>query len=261
MLKVGSQYNTRLQLLVKQIRQSIEAELLPIIEQEQPNYTADAWPDRIQSAIETLLARWASQQFRALADRLAGEFVRSALGFAERSQRRTMGIEIFQNSQQLTDYLRAATIQNARLIQSIPERYIENVSNTVYAGMRAGVRPEFIAKQLQQEFGVTQRRAKFIARDQAAKVNGEIQKQRQIDAGFNYFKWIDSDDSRVRERHRQIANADVGYGTGIYRWDDLPLSDDGSPIQPGLDYNCRCSSRGIRDSVVQKYIEQQKEKQ
>lgn len=261
MLKVGSQYNTRLQLLVKQIRQSIEAELLPIIEQEQPNYTADAWPDRIQSAIETLLARWSSQQFRALADRLAGEFVRSALGFAERSQRRTMGIEIFQNSQQLNDYLRAATIQNARLIQSIPERYIENVSNTVYTSMRAGVRPDFIAKQLQQEFGVTQRRAKFIARDQAAKVNGEIHKQRQIDAGFNYFKWIDSDDSRVRERHRQIANADVGYGPGIYRWDDLPLSDDGSPIQPGQDYNCRCSSRGIRDSVVQKYIEQQKEKQ
>lgn len=253
MLRVGSRFNSRLQLLINEVRDDIERTLMPLLEQEYPAYSADAsWPERLQAAIEGLLIKWSSRQFRALADRMAGEFVRSALSFAERTQRRSFGIEVFQNSEQLNDYLRAATIQNARLIQSVPERYIENISNTVYSAVRTGVRPEKIAQQLRDEYGVTQRRAKFIARDQAAKVNGEIQKQRQIDAGFRYFKWVDADDSRVRHRHRQIANADVGYGKGIYRWDDLPLSQTGEPIQPGSDYQCRCIARPIRDSAIKK---------
>lgn len=255
MLRVGEAFNYELQrLIVDEVEKSIEAVLLPLIYEEAPNYTADAWPQRISAAIDMLLERWASRPVRALAERLSSTFVRSTLSFAERTQSRTLGIDIFQNSQQLTDYLSAATIQNVKLIESIPQRYIENVSNTVLTGMRTGVRPEVIAKQLKDDYGVTQRRAKFIARDQAAKINGEIQKQRQIDAGYNFFKWLDSHDQRVRHRHREIANADVGYGVGIYRWDNLPLSSNGEPIAPGGDYQCRCVARAIRDSVVERNI-------
>lgn len=253
MLRVGEAFNYELQrLIVDEVRKSIDAVLMPVIYEEVPNYTADAWPQRIATLIDLLLERWASRPVRALAERLAGTFVQSTLSFAERTQRRTLGIDVFQNSQQLTDYLQAATIQNVKLIESIPQRYIENVSNTVLTGMRTGVRPEVIAKQLQDDYGVTQRRAKFIARDQAAKINGEIQKQRQIDAGYEFFLWVDSHDQRVRHRHREIANADVGYGKGIYRWDDLPKSSSGETIQPGSDYRCRCISRGIRNSVVER---------
>ena len=56
----------------------------------------------------------------------------------------------------------------------------------------------------------------------------------------------------------EIANADVGYGKGIYRFDDLPLSSDGSPIQPGSDYNCRCIMRFVRSSVVEQTIASKK---
>lgn len=239
MLRVGEAFNAELQrLIVNEVEKDIEAMLLPLIYEEAPNYTADAWPQRIATIIDLLLERWASRPVRALAERLASNFVRSTLSFAERTQKRTLGIEVFQNSQQLTDYLSAATIQNVKLIESIPQRYIENVSNTVLTGMRTGVRPEVIAKQLRDDYGVTQRRAKFIARDQAAKINGEIQKQRQIDAGYEYFKWIDSHDARVRHGHKEIANADVGYGVGIYAWNDLPTSSSGETIQPGSDYNC-----------------------
>lgn len=241
MLRVGEAFNYELQhRVVNEVKKSVDAVILPIVHQEAPNYTADAWGERISTAIDFLLSQWASEQFKAVATRLSRNFVRTTLSFAERTQRRSIGIDIFQNSQQLTDYLEAATIQNVKLIESIPQRYIENVSNTVLSGMRTGVRPEVIAKQLEEQYGVTQRRAKFIARDQAAKINGEIQKQRQIDAGYTAFKWLDSHDKRVRHRHREIANADVGFGKGIYLWSDLPLSSSGEPIAPGGDYNCRC---------------------
>lgn len=260
MLRVGEAFNAELQrLIVNEVEKDIESMLLPLIYEEAPNYTADAWPQRIATIIDLLLERWASRPVRALAERLASNFVRSTLSFAERTQKRTLGIEVFQNSQQLTDYLSAATIQNVKLIESIPQRYIENVSNTVLTGMRTGVRPEVIAKQLRDDYGVTQRRAKFIARDQAAKINGEIQKQRQLDAGFSYFKWIDSHDARVRHRHKEIANADVGYGVGVYAWNDLPTSSSGETIQPGSDYNCRCIARAVRNSVVERHLANKKD--
>lgn len=73
----------------------------------------------------------------------------------------------------------------------------------------------------------------MIARDQTAKVNGDLASRRQRAVGINYFQWIDSDDERVRSRHESIANRLTAYGKGIYRWDNPPLSDRGVPIIPG----------------------------
>src|SRR5690606_488328 len=162
-------------------------------------------------------------------------FVRTTLSSIDRQQKRSFGIDVLQDSPEIRATMEAAAIQNANLIKSIPERYLNNVANSVLTNMRTGLLPREVAKQIEAEYGVTQRRARFIARDQTAKINGELTKQRQIDAGYEYFKWLDSDDERVRARHRKIAEADVGYGPGVYRWDDLPKGDDGQPIQPGSD--------------------------
>lgn len=258
MLRVGSEYNTELQKLVLQIKKAVEAELLPVIEQEAPSYTADAWPERVQAVIDRLRLMFMMPGFNAMATAVASKFVRSTLAFADRKNK-SFGIEVFNGeSTKLNNYLRAATIQNADLIKSIPARYLDDVANTVQTNMRIGLRPREIAKALQEKYGVAQRRAKFIARDQSAKVNGEITKQRQIDAGFEFFKWVDADDSRVRHRHREIANADIGFGVGVYRWDDLPKSSEGIRIQPGSDYQCRCIARALRTSVVNATIAQRK---
>lgn len=258
MLRVGSEYNTELQKLVLQIKKAVEAELLPVIEQEAPNYTADAWPERVQAVLDRLRLMFMMPGFNAMATAVAAKFVRSTLEFADRKNK-SFGIEVFNGeSTKLNNYLRAATIQNADLIKSIPARYLDDVANTVQTGMRIGLMPSAIAKDLREKYGVSQRRAKFIARDQAAKVNGEITKQRQIDAGFEFFSWLDSDDSRVRTRHRHIANNDVGYGKGVYRYDDLPLSDSGERIFVGQDYQCRCTSKPLRTSVVNATIAQRK---
>lgn len=258
MLRVGSEYNTELQKLVLRIKKDVQASLLPAVEAEVPNYTADAWPQRIQDIIDRLRLTYEMPTFNALASMIAARFVRNTLNFADRKNK-GFGIEVFNGSStKLDNYLEAATIQNANLIKSIPQKYLDDVANTVQTGMRNGVLPKFIARDLEEKFGIASRRAKFIARDQSAKAYGEITKQRQIDAGFEYFEWVDAHDSRVRHRHREIANGDVGYGKGVYRYDDLPLSSDGSPIQPGSDYNCRCIGRPRRTSVVEKIIAERK---
>lgn len=238
MLRVGIEYNTELQKIVQAVDEAVFKYVYPVIEQEQPNYTADGWGETILVAIDRVRRLFSGNAYEELARMLASRFVRSTLRFADRQNQR-IGIEVFNGSStKLNNYMEAAVIQNVSLIKSLPERYLENVANSVLTGMRAGVRPEKIAEQLREDMGVASRRAKFIARDQAAKVNGEITKQRQIDAGFEYFKWVDAHDQRVRHRHREIAKADIGYGTGVYRWDDLPASSSGETIQPGQDYNC-----------------------
>lgn len=258
MIRSGITYNTQMQKIIAEIRRAINENLMPIVEQEKPAYTADAWPERIQDMIETLKGWYSSKRFNDLADSIAGSFVRSTVSAVDKKNKIKIGINVFGNSEKITNYLKAATVQNAGLIKSIPEQYLNNVSNTVLTAMRNGVLPQDIASSLKDDYGVTQRRARFIARDQAAKVNGEIDKQRQIDSGFVYFKWIDSADERVRTNHEHIALRNNGFGVGVYRWDDLPLSDKGEKIQPGSDYNCRCTAKAVPTSTVKKYMEKNK---
>ncbi|WP_122425151.1 phage minor head protein [Pseudomonas viridiflava] len=248
---IGIQYNARLQRLVKQVKADIAKEVMPLVRQLAPEYTqdavvtTDAWSDLIIAAMRRLTSKWASFGVDAGADRIAGEFVQSALKKSERDLKKSMGIDVFSGSKTLQDYLKASAQQNAQLIKSIPAKYLDEVQTLVMANMRSGMRPGFIEKALQEQFGVSQRRAKVIARDQTGKINGELAEKQQIGAGFEYFQWIDSDDRRVRHRHSEIANKVTAYGKGIYRWDDLPLSDSGVPIKPGSDYQCRCIARPV----------------
>lgn len=86
---------------------------------------------------------------------------------------------------------------------------------------------------------------------QKPKGTGHLNAKRQQSSGFEYFQWIDSDDERVRDRHEDIANRVTAYGKGIYRWDNPPLSDRGTPIIPGQDFQCRCIARPVLTSEVE----------
>lgn len=259
MKAIGIQYNAKLQRIARQVKRDIDATIMPLVRRYATEYTqdaapvitSDAWPDAIQSAMQALLARWASDQFVRIADSIAATFVRTALAKSERDMKKSTGIDVFSGSSSMQDYLKASAQQNAQLIKSIPADYLAQVSTLVTANMRSGMRPGYIERALQEQFGVTQRRAKFIARDQTGKIQGELAERQQRGAGFDYFQWIDSDDSRVRERHAEIAEKVTAYGPGVYRWDNLPLSDKGVPIKPGSDYSCRCTSRPVSAREVQ----------
>jgi len=248
---IGIQYNAKLQRLVKQVKESISKEVMPLVRQLAPEYTqdavvtTDAWSDLILSTMGRLVQRWQSENFGSGAGRIAADFVQAALKKSERDMKRSVGIDVFSGNKVLQDYLRASAQQNAQLIRSIPGKYLEEVQTQVMANMRAGMRPSYIEKALQEQYGVTQRRAKMIARDQTSKIQGELAEKQQTSAGFEYFQWVDADDERVRTRHRAIDEKVTAYGKGIYRWDNLPLSDKGVPIKPGSDYQCRCIARPV----------------
>lgn len=263
---IENSYNVKLQRLVRELRADINATLVPVIKQYAPEYvqdctlivdaapvlTRDGWADTIRNTLDALLSRWVTSPLaKAAASVIAGDFVRTSLQYTDRRIKRTTGIDVFASDRRLDEYIKAATNQNARLITSIPEQYLGQVANIVEGNMRLGMRPSYIEKALTQQFGVTQRRARLIARDQTSKVTGEMNKQRQINAGFSYFKWVTSKDSRVREDHRHLADRVTKYGKGVYSWSDLPL-ENGVPVQPGSPINCRCVAVGIPDFQVER---------
>lgn len=248
---IGIQYNVQLQKLVKSIKKDIDESIVPLVRQyglTRDSMTTDGWYDFLIPALTALMKRWKSERVQQLAARLAGDFVTAA----NNASRKSVGIDIYEAHPELRDVLQSSTWSNVQLIQSIPDQYLAQVQQLVVNNMRAGLRPSSIVNQLQQQYGVTQRRAKMIARDQTSKVQGDLNEKRQRAVGFEYFQWVTSKDERVRDRHTEIAEKLTAYGLGIYRWDNLPLSDKGVPIKPGSDYQCRCFARPVSNEEVER---------
>lgn len=244
------QYNRKLQQIVKLVRDDVDAEIVPVIKQQAPEYVADAWTDVIVAALRRLLTRWTSPQAQKQAEQIAADFVRTAADDNLRRQK-SFGIDLYGGNDQLQDYLQAAAFQNAQLIKSIPAQYLEQVQNIVVGNMRQGMRPSYIEQALVKQFGITTRRAKLIARDQTSKIQGEMNRIRQVNSGLEYFKWVTSQDERVRHSHVAVAKRDVGYGEGVFKWSDLPVVD-GVPTFPGQPINCRCVARPVIAAQVER---------
>ena len=274
-------YNAQLQKLVKAIRKDINEKIIPLIRNLEPQYIGDSitkhkledgkiiayetidsstvndvWPDEIMALFAQLKTKWASPAFMGASKDVASIFVKSMNVQNNRRFARSVksigvtGVDIFGDSPKLQDLLNASIADNARLITTIPEQYLNQVQSIVMSNMRSGLRPSAITKQLSEQFGITKRRAALIARDQTSKANGELSKQRQEDTGFKYFKWQTSENIRVRDSHDDISDEDIGFGKGVYKWDNPPKNDKGVSIIPGSEINCICVAIPVTNRQV-----------
>lgn len=242
----GINYNVELQRIVKSISRDVNAVVIPVVRNLAPEYqrdaaiTLDSWVDVLTAALRTVRQRYESPQFLALVADIARRFVTTANNSNLRRTERDLGINIYSDSQTLQDYLAVSTADNVALIKSIPSQYLTQVESIVMANVRAGGRPSNIAKALQQQLGVTERRAKMIARDQVNKINSNLASMRIKDVGYKYFKWETSNDERVRDRHEDVSERVTAYGKGVYRFDNPPIVDQNLPQLPGEPVQCRC---------------------
>lgn len=90
---------------------------------------------------------------------------------------------------------------------------------------------------LQEGLGWATARANLVARDQTLKLNGQLTRVRQQNAGIEEYVWTTSHDERVRETHDKDGQR--------FRW-DTPPPDTG---HPGEDYQCRCTAYPVIPGV------------
>ncbi len=139
--------------------------------------------------------------------------------------------------------LEAGFIRANTELLALPKRAREEVRGVLEGPLREGIRVEEVRAKLEERLGVVRSRAELIARDQTLKLYGQIQEERQTDAGIEEYTWSTSEDERVRPRHQSLD------GT-TQRWDSPPVVDErsGRRAHPGGDFQCRCSAIPILPS-------------
>lgn len=105
-----------------------------------------------------------------------------------------------------------------------------------------GERPDKIAQMLQTEYGVCQRKAKFLAFNETNIMLAEYKKVTYKEMGFTKFKWSTVLDGKERPEHQKLNGK-------IFYYDFPPIINEatGQRGLPGETYNCRCEAIPIRD--------------
>lgn len=145
---------------------------------------------------------------------------------------------------------------NYDIIRSDIKKYIADINaateQAVINGWSAG---KLSAKIQELDDKISRSRARFIARDQMGKLNGQVSQHRMQDIGLSMYEWSTSGDERVRESHEVMEGL-------LCRWDDAEVCshDNGKTwvprpagavlMHPGMDYQCRCCALPWFDEIL-----------
>ncbi|MCX7997405.1 MAG: minor capsid protein [Leptospiraceae bacterium] len=123
---------------------------------------------------------------------------------------------------------------NVALISKLSKDHKKKVAEIISKGLAEGKSNEEIAKEISNATGVTLKKARFWATDQANKFFGDVTRKRQKELGFPGFIWITVKDAKVRPTHIAFEGKFFDYEKGT-----------GEPNRsfPGQDYRCRCYAK------------------
>ena len=112
-------------------------------------------------------------------------------------------------------------------ILELRQRVEENVDE--------GYRADRLQAMILAQYGVTKRKAKFLARQETSLLVSKYRQERYTGAGINRYKWSTSHDERVRKDHKDLNGQ-------IFSYDSPPIVDraTGRRGNPGEDFGCRC---------------------
>lgn len=186
---------------------------------------------------------WAGSRIAETLDRkdlavVIGDHARRVDRFVANDLSRIIGIDLRSRNPSIQGEIDQWVNANINLIESgthapIDGRRLKSVlgcvESMVHEAHASGLRVEELSGQLQR-MGVGKARANLIARDQILKLNGQINRQRQLAAGITQYTWSTSKDERVRDEHADLEGS-------VQSWDAPP-----PPGHPGQDYQCRCTA-------------------
>lgn len=155
-----------------------------------------------------------------------------------------LGIPVLRQERWLEDKLSGFVTGNVSLIKDISEKGIADVSSLIMTRVEAGDSNRTIAKAIEERLEVTRRRARFIARDQVAKLNGKLTELRQKEAGVEEYIWRAVKDGATRASHLQNDGK-------RFRWDSPPATG-----HPGEDYQCRCTAEPVLEEFIEAPVSQ-----
>jgi uncharacterized protein with gpF-like domain len=198
--------------------------------------------EAITEAFAKLAKRW-QKKFDEAAPKLARWFATAAAGRSDSTLRTILkdgGFSVkFTMTPAASDIINAAVAENVALIRSIPQQYLTQVEGAVMRSVRQGRDLGPLAKELRAQYGVTKRRAAFIALDQSNKATADMTRARQVEKGYKAI-WRHSHAGK-EPRPTHVANDGKPYDPAV-GWLDPAIN---KRIWPGTEPRCRCYTQTI----------------
>lgn len=246
----------RIALDVRRAINGIMKGLIEDVENLIPWLAGEATPSQAAQVLRELQDRWRiiyGADAQRLASRWVSEVSKDAKLRLEKNIARSLGVDmtaIF-DDKVVFDAAELMSVEARGLITTIPGEYLDGVTRAVLDNYQQIQQPEgrSLAEQIQHLAGVSDSRARIIARDQTSKINTAINQARQQEVGIEEYIWRTRKDARVVGKPGGLyPNGNRTHGNHweregqVYRWDQPPV--DG---HPGYAINCRCFPEPIID--------------
>lgn len=243
---IGAAYRRRLDVLIREMANSVRHWVTQAYAVNTPAIAMDATPAvEMQRAMDEMAARW-NLRFHHAAPQLARYFATAAHLRSDKVLMKILkdgGFTVrFKMTPIMQDVLDATIEENVGLIRSIPQKYLGEVQGMVMRSVQAGRELGGLTRELQQQYGVSMRRAALIARDQNNKATAVMTRARQQEIGIDEAIWQHSHGGK-EPRRTHLDNSGERYKVTEGWYDPDPKVR--RRIWPGELINCRCVSRPV----------------
>lgn len=239
---ITAAYQRRIDAMIDEMQTSISYWITRAYAAKPPELAQDESPAAaLRALMRKLSTRW-QRNFDEAAPRMAEYFATAAYkrtDAALQSILKDAGFSVeFKLTATANDVLQATIGENVGLIKSIASEHLSDVEGLVMRAVAKGGDLKTLSTELHQRYGVTKRRAAFIARDQNNKATANITRVRQQSLGITEAIWMHSGGGREpRPSHVAFDGKRYEIAKGAFI--------DGEWIYPGQLPNCRCVSRSV----------------
>ena len=253
-------YAKKLKGLVNRMAQDVAGRIQKLYQTEEPKIAVDAKSKKIpakklQKMLDDLRKKWEVEVFD-FAEPTASWFVTKASGYVDRAQNAAIkdagipGFDIrFDKGTISQGAFEALVSQNVSLIKSIGTKYLDDVEGSVMRAVTAGRDVASLKEELSERYGITRRRAEFIARDQCNKVTEGLARANDLETGVEEGIWIHVPGKKTsRETHREMDGKKFDLSKGMY---DREV---GKYVLPGSLAGCQCTYQPVLSKKIWKKL-------
>ena len=254
-------YAKKLKSLIRRMASDIAGRIEKLYKTEEPKIAVDAKAGqklpakKLQKMLDDLRKKWEVEVFD-FAEPTANWFVTKASGYVDRAQNSAIkdagipGFDIrFDKGTISQDAFEALVSQNVSLIKSIGTKYLDDVEGSVMRAVTAGRDVAGLKKDLSERFGITNRRAEFIARDQCNKAIEGLARANDLETGVEEGIWIHVPGKKTsRETHREMDGKKFDLSKGMYD------RSEGRYVMPGELPGCQCTYQPVLSKKIWKKL-------
>lgn len=246
---VEAWYRKQLQCILERCANSMLVHLQAVYRATPPTtgFAQDAKTPTAQ--LNRALKKWGGlwqRKFDRMSLDLARKFAKKSFATTDRSFNAALkasGFTVeFSPTKKSVENYHAVVAENVGLIKSIPQEFLKDVQTSVWQSVMKGGDMGGLRKEIQAKYGVSHRRASFIARDQNNKAKAVLENTRRQELGIVEAIWRHSGGGKVpRPHHVEWGQKKLVFKLADGVYDPKAKKN----VWPGTEPNCRCTSKSI----------------